>query len=65
MSSIHQAARLQSTGTDLLGDWQPLVFGLVALHLGAVLVWVLLWVLQALRGGEGEAARKLSDEKQD
>ena len=65
MSSLHHAARIGGVhSSELLGDWTSLVFALIALHLGAVLVWVLLWVLQAFRG-EGGSHVKLSEEKQD
>lgn len=51
MSSVHHAARLNTHSQDVLGGWSDLVYSLVAFHVLVVVVWIGLWVRQAVRGG--------------
>jgi hypothetical protein len=61
MSSVIHAARASGLNQhDVLGGWGTVIAALIILHVGALIVWILLWTTESLRGGS-----KGSVEKQD
>jgi len=59
MSSVHQASRLSSIHhQDIFMGWGSLVTGLVAVHIFALLLWIILVLVNEKRSNKSEEKKE-------